>query len=47
MAYSCMRNGEHRYLLNLTEIVTAKSTVAKVLSPYFGMNDFAFAYAKA
>ena len=45
-----MRNGEHRYLLNLTEIVTAQSTVAKaksIVSPFFGVNDFAFAYAKA
>jgi hypothetical protein len=45
-----MRNGEHRYLLNLTEIATAKNSVAtakSILSPYFGANSFAFAYAKA
>ncbi len=32
---------EHQYLVNLLEILNAKSTV----SPYFGAKDFAFALA--
>ncbi len=42
------RNVEFRYLLKLTDTVTAKSSVAKVkslVSPYFGTQDLAFAYA--
>ena len=29
------------------ETKLAKNTLASVKSPYFGMNDFAFAYARA
>lgn len=35
------------YHLNLARNILAKKTVASVTSPYFGMNDFAFAYATA
>lgn len=42
------RIAEFRYLSKLTDTVTANSTVAKVkslVSPYFGTQDLAFAYA--
>lgn len=46
-----MRGMEHSsYLLNLLENLNANNFVAtakKLVSPYFGANDFAFAYANA
>ena len=46
-----MREMEHsNYLLNPLEKIIANNFVAmakKMVSPYFGANDFAFAYAKA
>lgn len=42
-----MHKGELKYLLKLLEKSTAKTAAAKIVSPYFGVNDFAFAYAKA
>lgn len=39
---------ELEYLLKLFKILSAKNLVTKAkLSPYFGANDFAFAYALA
>lgn len=35
------------YHLNLARTILAKNTLASVKSPYYGMNDFAFAFATA
>ena len=48
LRYSLLCTTEPRCLFNPTEIVTAKSVVAKalsVVSPYFGTQDIAFAHA--
>lgn len=49
ISYLTMRAIELWKLLKSPESISAKNTLAKaksVLSPYFGVNDFAFAYVR-
>lgn len=44
---SYLRKVELQQLLKRLEIVTAKTVAKAIVSPFFGVNDFAFARASA